>query len=76
MKWLRTIYNESMSVEELEFAIARLPDSELARLATWFAEYEAERWDRQIEADQKSGRLDAAFKRMRGDIAAGRSKPL
>jgi hypothetical protein len=65
-----------MSVEELESAIAKLPPAEFARLATWFAEYEAERWDRQIEEDQRRGRLDAVIQRVRADIAAGRSTPL
>ena len=65
-----------MSVEQLESAIANLPPDEFARLATWFVEYEAERWDRQIENDQRLGRLDAVIQRVRGDIAAGRSKPL
>lgn len=65
-----------MSVEQLEKAIAELPPDEFARLASWFAEFEAERWDRQIEDDQRSGRLDSVIQRVRDDIAAGRSKPL
>jgi len=65
-----------MSVEQLEAAIAGLPRAEFARLAAWFAEYEAEQWDRQIEEDQKAGRLDGVMQRVREDIAAGRSKPL
>ena len=65
-----------MSVEELESAIANLPPAEFARLATWFAEYQADLWDRQIEADQRAGRLDTVIQRVREDIAAGRSKPL
>jgi hypothetical protein len=65
-----------MSVEQLEKAIASLPPDEFARLASWFAEYEAELWDRQIEEDQRAGRLDHVIQRVRDDIAAGRSKPL
>jgi hypothetical protein len=65
-----------MTVEELESAIQNLPANEFKQLAAWFAEYQAERWDRQIEADQRSGRLDHVIKRVRDDIAAGRSKPL
>ena len=59
-----------------EAAIAGLPRAEFARLAAWFAEYEAQQWDRQIEEDQKAGRLDGVMQRVREDIAAGRSKPL
>ena len=65
-----------MSVEQLEAAIVGLPRAEFARLAAWFAEYEAQQWDRQIEEDQKAGRLDRVMQRVREDIAAGRSKPL
>ena len=65
-----------MTVEDLETAIANLPPEEFARLSAWFAELEAERWDRQIEDDLRSGRLDPVIKRARDDIAAGRSKPL
>jgi hypothetical protein len=65
-----------MSVEQLEKAITNLPRDEFARLAAWFAEYEAEQWDRQIEEDQRAGRLDHVIQRARDDIAAGRSKPL
>jgi hypothetical protein len=65
-----------MSVEQLETAIANLPPEEFARFASWFAEYEAERWDCQIEEDQRTGRFDAVIQRVREDIRAGRSKPL
>jgi hypothetical protein len=65
-----------MSVEQLEKAIEELPRDELARLATWFAEYQAQQWDRQIEEDQRAGRLDHVIQRVRDDIASGRSKPL
>ena len=65
-----------MSVEELELAIQQLPQPELERLATWFAEYQSAEWDRQIEEDVESGRLDHLIERAEADIAAGRSKPL
>lgn len=65
-----------MSVEELELAIQQLPPPELERLATWFAEYQAAEWDRQIEEDVESGRLGHLIERAEADIAAGRSKPL
>ena len=65
-----------MSVEQIETAIASLPREEFARLAEWFAEFEADQWDAQIEADHRAGRLDHVIERVRNDIAAGRSKPL
>jgi hypothetical protein len=36
----------------------------------------ADRWDRQIEADIKAGRLDAAGERADEDFEAGRCAPL
>jgi hypothetical protein len=69
-------YNPSMSIEQLETAIANLPPDEFARLASWFAEFEAKPWDRQIEEDERAGRLDHVIQRVRDDIASGRSKPL
>jgi len=65
-----------MSVEELELAVKKLPQPDYACFAAWFAEYQAEQWDRQIEDDLRAGRLDAVIKNARDDIAAGRSKPL
>ena len=65
-----------MSVEDLESAISRLSAEELARFAAWFEDFLADRWDRQIEADIKAGRLDAAAKRADEDFKAGRCTPL
>ena len=47
-----------MSITEIEQAIIELSPEELARFRAWFDEYDAEVWDKQIEADAKSGCLD------------------
>ena len=47
-----------MSITEIEQAITELSPEELARFREWFEEYCAEVWDKQSEADAKSGRLD------------------
>ena len=65
-----------MSVRELEIAISKLPPDQLAALGEWFDEYRADKWDRQIEADAKAGRLDALIAEAQADIAAGRTRPL
>lgn len=65
-----------MSVQELENAIRQLTPEEFARLAGWIDEYRAEQWDRQIEADVRAGRLDAAGLRADEDFEAGRCTPL
>ena len=65
-----------MSIEELESVVASLPASELTRFSQWFEEFMADQWDRQIERDMKSGRLDAALKRADEHFDAGRCTPL
>jgi len=45
-------------VEELQVAIESLPYQEYIRLMQWFSERDWKKWDRQIEADSESGKLD------------------
>ena len=49
-------------VEQLQKEIDRLSDEEFKQLRRWFAEKDWERWDRQIEADVESGKLDFLLK--------------
>ncbi|MEM7587754.1 MAG: hypothetical protein AAF560_30480 [Acidobacteriota bacterium] len=39
--------------------IRDLSRTELAEFRTWFERYDAERWDAQIEADARDGKLDS-----------------
>jgi hypothetical protein len=45
-------------VEEIQSAIVSLSPEEYARLRRWFAERDWEQWDREIEEDAASGKLD------------------
>lgn len=45
-------------IEALEKEIEKLSPAELAALRRWFAEFDAEAWDRQLESDVAEGRLD------------------
>ena len=65
-----------MSIQELEQAISQLSNEEFMRLAQWIDEYRAEKWDRQIDADIRAGRLDEAGRRADADFDAGRCTPL
>jgi hypothetical protein len=47
-----------MTLQEIQSAITKLAPSEIAELADWLTEYQAGLWDRQIEEDSKSGKLD------------------
>jgi len=46
-------------IERIKLSVARLSTEELAELRRWFAEYDAGRWDEQIEDDMRAGKLDA-----------------
>ena len=63
-------------VESIEHLIQELSAEELARLREWFAQYDAEVWDRQMEADARAGKLDALAERALRDHNAGRSTKL
>lgn len=63
-------------IEILEKQIAELSEAELAELRQWFAEFDAERWDRQMEADVKAGKLDRLAEKALREFAEGRTKPL
>jgi hypothetical protein len=65
-----------MTVKELKSAIARLSAPELAELAAWFEEFQADAWDKQIERDVRAGRLDALIKQADEEFKVGRCRPL
>ena len=62
-----------MSVEELEKAVSKLPREELARFTAWFQDYLSEAWDRQMEADAETGKLDELIDQAKQDHRAGRT---
>lgn len=68
-------------------AVARIVDQvkqlhkgELDELLTWLADYgqdDADAWDLEVAEDSgPGGRLEAVLRRVRRDIAEGRTKPL
>ena len=60
------------TVQEIQEAIGHLSSDERAALAAWLLEREASDWDRQLEADIATGRLDWLRDEARGDLRAGR----
>jgi hypothetical protein len=58
-----------MGIQELEQAVAQLPPKELARFRKWFEEFDAQAWDKQWEADAKSGKLDKIAEQALNNIA-------
>jgi hypothetical protein len=45
-------------LREIELAIDSLPEEEYSQFRRWFLERDWVKWDRQIEADSASGKLD------------------
>lgn len=67
-------------VEKIAEQVRALPEDEREEFLSWLADFEIERadeWDREIARDsQPGGRLERVLKRVRKDIAEGRTKPL
>jgi hypothetical protein len=63
-------------IEKLERDVRNLSTKELARFRTWFAEFDAAEWDRQIEVDAETGKLDRLADAALADHTAGRSRKL
>lgn len=60
------------TVEQIEAAVRGLSEADKAAFRAWFAEYDAQEWDRQIEADVAAGRLDWLIDEARNDLKSGR----
>ncbi len=58
MGWAAWYHSDMSKVESLEDEVARLTPQELAAFREWFAKYDADAWDRQIESDVRAGKLD------------------
>ena len=63
-------------LEALEEQIKALSPEELAKLRTWLRERDAEEWDREIERDAASGRLDKLFEKSVADHRSGKSREI
>ncbi len=61
------------NVEQVENQVKGLNADELKASRDWFANFDADLWDRQIEADSKRGALDSLANRALADHQAGRS---
>ncbi|MBD1927103.1 hypothetical protein H6F74_12725 [Trichocoleus sp. FACHB-90] len=61
---------------EIEAAIKQLPEGDVRKLATWLQTYLDEKWDRQIEEDLISGKLNSLIAKAEADIAANNVRDL
>ena len=65
-----------VTLDEIEAAIHQLPNSEVWELVARLQTYIDDMWDRQLEADLESGKLDTLIARAESDIAADRVRGL
>lgn len=63
-------------VEQIESRIKNLSSEDLAKLRAWFSEFDAQAWERQIEADSVAGKLDRLIEVSLAEHKAGKSRPL
>lgn len=47
------------TLQDIQTAVSQLSAQQLAAFRAWFAEFDAEIWDRALERDVAAGRLDA-----------------
>lgn len=64
------------TVEEIKEQVLALSEEELAALRDWLLELDWERWDKQLERDVRSGKLDALAAQARRDDAEGNTTPI
>jgi hypothetical protein len=64
------------TLPEIKAAIKQLPDSDIRQLAAWLEEYLEQMWDKQIENDLTSGKLDRLIAKAEADIAENRVRDI
>ena len=60
------------TVKDIELAVRKLTEKELSSFRAWFAEFDAEAWDKQFEQDVAAGRLDKLADEALDDLREGR----
>jgi hypothetical protein len=64
--------NETMAqVEQIKKAVLNLPPPELEAFREWYEDLEAQEWDRQLEEDIQSGKLDELAQEALADFELG-----
>ena len=63
-------------IEEIEKAVASLPVEEYRQLREWFLERDWAQWDKQIQADSESGKLDFLMREAMHEKSRGKLRGL
>jgi hypothetical protein len=64
------------TVSDIEAAVRKLSREDLSAFRTWFTDFDAEAWDRQLEQDVAAGRLDDLAEEALRDLHEGRCTDL
>jgi len=65
-----------LKVAEIKEAIEELPEEDFVQLRQWFSEKDWQKWDKQIEMDSESGKLDFLIKEALDEKSKGQLKEL
>jgi len=65
-----------LKVAEIKEAIEELPEEDFVQLRQWFSEKDWQKWDKQIEVDSESGKLDFLIKEALDEKSKGQLKEL
>ena len=60
------------TVQEIEKEVSNLSREELTEFRAWFEEFDAAIWDKQFEADVRSGKLDTLAEEAIKDFKKGK----
>ena len=63
------------AIEKLELLVKSLSPEDLAKFREWFAEFDAQIWDRQIESDAAAGKLDRLIDESMAEHRENKSRP-
>ena len=65
-----------LTAEFVENAVKQLSAEELVMFRQWYAQFDSDLWDAQIEADAAAGKLDALAAEALADYCSGRAEEL
>ena len=63
-------------IQRLESEVKSLSAQELAAFRAWYEKFDAENWDKQIEADAAAGKLDKLAAQAIADYNTGKAKSI
>jgi hypothetical protein len=65
-----------ITVKDIEEAVEHLPPTDLEQFRKWFEAFEAARWDKQLESDVSTGKLDFLISEAKSEYKSGKTSEL